>query len=156
MRNGRAVRNIVAAREFYEVHAFVCAKLAQAFEDKRPIGAAIRAIKALAAPLPTNKNVRYIARSRGRLPSDPGRTPPLLWQLVATRQLRRHAHDYRNWRPSVSRPYAAWPPAGQVLATVGLNALAQAGIAMWGLLADLGLVKSGDELVVNGILTDAG
>jgi hypothetical protein len=33
-------------------------------------------------------------------------------------------------------------------ATVGPTVLAAAGMAMWGLLADLGLVKHGDELVV--------
>jgi hypothetical protein len=36
---------------------------------------------------------------------------------------------------------------------VGLTVLAAAGMAMWGLLADLGLVEHGDQLVVNDILT---
>lgn len=51
-----------------------------------------------------------------------------------------------------ARPYAAWPQAGQVAATVGLMVLAEAGMAMWGLLADLRLVEHGDELVVRDIL----
>ena len=38
---------------------------------------------------------------------------------------------------------AAWPPGGKIAA---------AGMAMWGLLADLGLVHHGDELVVKDIL----
>jgi hypothetical protein len=36
---------------------------------------------------------------------------------------------------------------------VGLTVLAAAGMAMWGLLADLGLVDHGDQLVVKDILT---
>lgn len=156
IRNGRALREIVAAGEFYELHASICEKLARAFEDDRPLGAVMRAMKALAAPVPTKKQVRYIARNRRRLPIDAGGTPPLLWQLVGMRPLRGHAHNYRNWRPPASRPYAAWPPAGQILATAGLNVLTQAGMAMWGLLRDLGLVEPGDELVVKNILADAG
>jgi hypothetical protein len=62
-------------------------------------------------------------------------------------------HGYQYWRPPDARPYAAWPPAGQIAATVGLAVLAAAGMAMWGLLADLRLVEHGDELVVKDILT---
>jgi hypothetical protein len=36
---------------------------------------------------------------------------------------------------------------------VGLTVLAQAGMAMWGLLADLRLVEHGDELVLKDILS---
>jgi hypothetical protein len=60
---------------------------------------------------------------------------------------------YQYWRPPDGRPYAAWPPAGQIAATLGLTVLASAGMAMWGLLADLGLVEHGDRLVVKDLLT---
>jgi hypothetical protein len=53
----------------------------------------------------------------------------------------------------VARPYAAWPPAGRTAAMVGLTVLAAAGMAMWGLLADLRLVEHGDELAVKDLLT---
>jgi hypothetical protein len=43
--------------------------------------------------------------------------------------------------------------ARQIAATVGPTVLAAAGVAMWGFLADLGLVEHGDELVVKDILT---
>ena len=128
-------------------------RLAHAFEIGRPVGAVTRAMRALAAPVPTNKRARYVARNRGRLPSCPDRVPPLLWQLAGTQKLRRLMHGYQYWRPPDGRPYATWPPAGQVAATVGLTVLAAAGMAMWGLLADLGLVEHGDQLVVNDILT---
>jgi hypothetical protein len=62
-------------------------------------------------------------------------------------------HGYRYWRPPDARTYAAWPLTGQIAATVGLTVLAAAGMAMWGLLADLGLVDHGDQLVVKDILT---
>ena len=98
----------------------------------RPIGAVTRAMKALAAPVPTNKRARYIARNRGGLPCCPDRAPPLLWQLAGTRKLRRLMHSYQYWRPPDARPYAAWsPPGRQVAATVGLTVLAAAGMAMW-------------------------
>jgi hypothetical protein len=42
---------------------------------------------------------------------------------------------------------------GQIATTVGLTVLAAAVMAMWGLLADLGLVDHGDLLVVKDILT---
>lgn len=152
----RAIREIVAAGGLLERHTFVCERLARALEDEHPIGAATRAMKALAAPVPTNKKALYHARNRGRLPCWSSRTPPLLWQLVGTGQLRRHANSYRYWRPPVDRPYAAWPLVGQIAATVGLTVLEQAGMAMWGLLADLGLVESGDELVVKDIIAADG
>jgi hypothetical protein len=60
---------------------------------------------------------------------------------------------YQYWRPPDARLYAAWPPAGQIAAMVGLTVLAAAGMAMWGLLADLRLVEHGDELVVKDLLT---
>ena len=152
----RAIHEIVAAGELYEQHAFVCERLARALDDERPIGAVTRALRALAAPVPTHGQVLYRARKRGRLPCCPGQTPPLLWQLVGTRQLRRHAHSYRYWRPAAHRPYVAWPLVGQIAATVGLTVLAQAGMEMWGLLRDLGLVDSGDQLVVRDILANVG
>jgi hypothetical protein len=62
-------------------------------------------------------------------------------------------HGYQYWRPPDARPYATWPPAGQIAAVVGLTVLAQAGMAMWGLLADLRLVEHGDELVLKDILS---
>ena len=62
-------------------------------------------------------------------------------------------HGYQYWRPPDGRPYSAWPPAEQVAATVGLTVLAAAGMAMRGLLADLGLLEHGDQLVVKDILT---
>ena len=55
-------------------------------------------------------------------------------------------------RPPDARPYAAWPPAGQIAATTGLTALAAAGMAKWDVLADLGL-EHGDHLVVKDILS---
>jgi hypothetical protein len=79
-------------------------------------------------------------------------TEPLLWQLAGTRHLRQLMQGYRYWRPPDTRPYAAWRPAGQIAAMVGLTVLAAAGMAMWDLLAGLGLVEHGDELVVKDIL----
>jgi hypothetical protein len=61
-------------------------------------------------------------------------------------------HGYQCWRPPDAR-YAAWPPAGQIAATMGLTVLAAAGMAMWDLLADLGLVEHGDHLIVKDILS---
>jgi TniQ len=148
----RAIHEIIAAGEPYERHAFVCERLARAFDYGRPISAVTRAMKALAAPLPTNPRVFYRARKHGRLPDCPGRTPPLLWQLVGTKQLRRHAHSYRYWRPPTHRPYVAWPLVGQIAATVGLTVLEQAGMAMWDHLRALGLVEYGDQLIVREIL----
>ena len=152
-RASRALHNIIVDGEPYEIHARVRDSLGFAFETGRPVGAVTRAMKALAAPVPTDKRARYIARNRGRLPCGPDRVPPLLWQLAGTRKLRRLMHGYQYWRPPDGRPYAAWPPAGQVAATVGLTVLAAAGMAMWGLLVDLGLVEHGDHLVVKDILS---
>ena len=152
-RASRALHNIIVDGEPYEIHARVLDRLGFAFETGRPVGAITRAMKALAAPVPTDKRARYIARNRGRLPCGPDRVPPLLWQLAGTRKLRRLMHGYQYWRPPDGRPYAAWPPAGQVAATVGLTVLAAAGMAMWGLLVDLGLVEHGDHLVVKDILS---
>jgi hypothetical protein len=151
-RASRALHNIIADGESYELHARVRDRLALAFETGRPIAAVTRAMKALAAPVPLNKQARYIARNRGRLPCDAGRVPPLLWQLAGTRKLRRLMHGYQRWRPD-GRPYAVWPPAGQVSATTGVTVLAASGTAMWELLADLGLVECGDHLVVKDILS---
>jgi hypothetical protein len=156
IRAGRAIREIHASGELYELHAKVCERIASAFEGGRPVGAVTRAMRALAAPVPTDKRVRYLARNRGHLPYCPGNTPPLLWQLVGTRQLRRHTHEYRSWRPPAARAFAEWPPVGRIAATVGLSVLAQADMAMWSLLADLGLVDPGDELVVKHILASGG
>lgn len=151
-RTGRAVRELVASGDLYAVHTATCHKLARAFLDGRPVSAATRAMRALAASLPVDKRVRYLARNRGRLPFSPGGTPPLLWQLSETRRLRRHTHEYRHWRPPADRPYAAWPAVGQMAATAGLNALARTGMETWGILVDLGLVDHGDELVVKEML----
>ena len=148
----RAIHEIIAAGEPYAQHAFVCERLARVFDDGRLISAVTRAMRALAAPVPTNKQVLYRARKRGRLPDCPGRTPPLLWQLVGTRQFRRHAHNYRYWRPPAHRPYAAWPLVGRIAATVGLIVLDQAGMEMWDLLRELGLVEYGDNFIVKEIL----
>lgn len=117
------------------------------------VGAVTRAMRALAAPVPTDKRALYKARKRGRLPYCSDRVPPLLWQLAGTRKLRRLMHGYQYWRPPDGRPYAAWPPAGKVAATVGLTVLAATDMALWGLLAGLGLVERGDQLVVKDILT---
>jgi hypothetical protein len=147
-----ALHNIIADGEPYEFYASVRDRIAHAFEAGRPVGAVTRAMRALAAPVPTNNRVRYVARNRGRMPSCPHRVPPLLWQLAGTRNLRQLMQGYQYWRPPDARPYAAWPPAGQIAAMVGLAVLATAGMAMWGLLADLRLVEHGDELVVKDIL----
>lgn len=53
-------------------------------------------MRALAAPVPTDKRARYIARNRGRLPIGPDRVLPLLWQLTGTHKLRRLMHGYRD------------------------------------------------------------
>jgi TniQ len=113
-RVSRALRDIIADGEPYELYATVRGRLAHAFEAGRPIGAVTRAMEALAAPVPTEKRARYIARNRGRLPCCPDRVPPLLWQLAGTRKLRRLMHSYQYWRPPDARPYAAWSPAGQI------------------------------------------
>jgi hypothetical protein len=67
----RAIHEIIAASEPYERHAFVCERLARAFDDGRPISAVTRAMKALAAPLPTNPRVFYRARSMDASPTAP-------------------------------------------------------------------------------------
>lgn len=152
-RTSRALRSIIADGEPYEFHARVSDRLALALETGRPVGAVTRAMKALAAPVPIDTQARYVARNRGRLPCGPHRAPPLLWQLAGTRKLRRLMHGYQYWRPPDGRPYSSWPPAGQVAATVGLTVLSAAGLAMWDLLADLGLVEHGDHLVVKDILS---
>ena len=150
----RAIHEIVAAGEPYERHNFVCDRLRRALDDERPVGAVTRAMRALAAPIPTHGQVLYRARKRGRLPCYPDRSPPLLWQLVGTTQLRQYAHSYRYWRPPAHRPYVKWPLVGQIAATVGLTVLDQAGMEMWGLLRDLGLVDYGDEVAVRNILAN--
>jgi hypothetical protein len=61
-RASRAMRDIVADGEPYELYAVVRDRLASAFENRRPVGAVTRAMRALAAPVPTNARVRYIAR----------------------------------------------------------------------------------------------
>jgi hypothetical protein len=109
-------------------------------------------MRALAAPLPTAPRAFYRARKRGRLPDYHGQTPPLLWQLVGTKQLRRHAHNYRYWRPPAHRPYAAWPLVGQIAATVGWTVLEQASLEIWDQLNALGLVEYRDQLIVKEIL----
>jgi hypothetical protein len=53
----RAIQEIIAASELYQRHIFVCDSLARAFDDERPIGAVTRAMRALAAPLPTDNQV---------------------------------------------------------------------------------------------------
>ena len=75
-----------------------------------------------------------------------------VWQLVGTRQLRSYAISYRYWRAPADRPYVVWPLVGQIAAIVGLTVLAQAGMEMWGILRDLGLVDADDELVTKDIL----
>ena len=152
-RASRALHNIIADGEPYELHARVRDRLALAFETGRPVAAVTRAMKALAVPVPMDKKARYTARNRGRLPCGPNRVPPLLWQLDGTRKLRRLMHGYQCWRPPDGRPYAVWPPAGQVAATMGLTVLAAAGMAMWEILADLGLVEHGDHVIVKDILS---
>src|SRR5271165_6442936 len=102
-RASRALHNIIADGEPYEIHARVLDRLGFAFETGRPVGAITRAMKALAAPVPTDKRARYIARNRGRLPCGPDRVPPLLWQLAGTRKLRRLMHGYQCWRPPLRR-----------------------------------------------------
>ena len=129
-RASRALHNIIDDGDPYEAYAMVRDRLAHAFEIGRPVGAVTRAMRALAAPVPTNKRARYVARNRGRLPCCPDRVPPLLWQLAGTQKLRRLMQGYQYWRPPDGRPYATWPPAGQVAATVGLTVLAASGMAM--------------------------
>jgi hypothetical protein len=58
----------------YEQHALDCEMLARAFDDARPIGAITRAVRVLAAPLPTNRQTLYRARNRGHLPCCPAQT----------------------------------------------------------------------------------
>ena len=152
-RTSRALHNIIADGDPYDTHVRVHDRLELAFESGQPFGAVTRAMKALAAPVPTEKGARYIARNRGRLPYGPDRAPPLLWQLAGTWKLRRLMHGYEYWRPPDGRPYATWPPVGQIAAITGLTVLAAAGMAMWELLADLGLVEHGDHLVVKDILS---
>jgi hypothetical protein len=109
---------------------------------------AIGALNTLAAPLPTDARAFYRQRRRGRLPDYPGQTPPLLWQLAGTKQLRRCGHNYSYWRPPAHRPYVAWPLVGQIAATVGLTVLERASPEMWDRLKALGLVEYGDRLIV--------
>lgn len=101
------------------------------FRRCAPIGAVTRAMSGLAAPVPINNQSLYRARKRGCLPCWTDQTPPLLWQLVGTRRLRRHVHSYTYWRPPAHRPFAAWPLVGQIVTTVGLTVLTQAGMKMW-------------------------
>jgi len=59
-RASQALHNIIADGEPYDIHARVRERLALAFETGRPIGAVTRAMKALAAPVPIDKQARYI------------------------------------------------------------------------------------------------
>jgi hypothetical protein len=52
----------------------------------------------------------------------------------------------------VARPYAAWPPSGQNAVMVGPTVVAAAGMAMWGLLADLRLVEHGGREGQRGVI----
>jgi hypothetical protein len=107
-RASRALHNIIADGEPYELYATVRDRLAHAFKTRLPVGAVTGAMRALAAPVPTNNWVRYLARNRGRMPSCPHRVPPLLWQLAGTQNLLQLMHGYQYWRPPDARPYAAW------------------------------------------------
>ena len=155
-RAGRTIREILARGDLCERHTFVSERLARAFDHERPVGAVTHAMRALAAPVPRDKKALYVARNRGRLPDWADRTQPLLWQLVGTSQLRGQAYEYRSWRPPANRPYAAWPYVGQIAATTGLIVLIEAGMAMWSILRDLGLVEPDDELVVRNIFVTSG
>jgi TniQ len=76
VRASRALHNIIADGEPYRAYALVRDRLGHAFETGRPIGAVIRAMRALAAPVPTDNRALYTARKRGRLPYCPKRAPP--------------------------------------------------------------------------------
>ena len=93
VRASRALHNIIADGEPYEAYAMVRDRLGHAFETGRPIGAVTRAMRALAAPVPTDNRALHTARKRGRLPYCPKRAPPLLWQLTGTQKLRRLCMD---------------------------------------------------------------
>jgi hypothetical protein len=45
--------------------------------------------------------------------------------MIDMTRIRKIARNYKGWSPLSNRPFASWPPVGQVAATLGLHALAQ-------------------------------
>jgi TniQ len=75
VRASRALHNIIADGEPYEAYAMVRDRLGHAFETGRPIGAVTRAIRALAAPVPTDNRVSIQLANVAACPTVPSAPP---------------------------------------------------------------------------------
>jgi hypothetical protein len=149
-RIGAVVNDAIRDEEFCSIHRHVCRAIERGIDDSGAMAAVGRSMRALAAPIPISGKVRNVSRRMGRLPNGVRVPPPLLWQLIDMSRFRGKVREYRHWMPT-SRPFAAWPPVGQIAATLGLHALAQSP-ATFGFLSDVNLVECEDALRIRGLL----
>lgn len=145
------INDAIRDEEFKSIHTHVCRAIEKGTNDGVTMAAVSRGLRALAAPIPTKGKTRTVARRRGRLPESVDRPPPLLWQMIDMARFRRLAGDYGRWAPPCGRPFAAWPPVGQIATTLGLHALAQCP-STWGFLCDVNLVDYDDDFHVRRLL----
>jgi hypothetical protein len=71
--------------------------------------------------------------------------------VIDMARFQRIAGNYKGWAPPSTRPFASWPPVGQLAATLGLHALAQCPFT-WGFLCDVNLVECDDDLHLRRVL----
>jgi hypothetical protein len=150
-RVGAIINDAIRDEEFRSIHKNVCYAIERGADDGPAMAAVRRGMRALAAPIPIKRKTRTVARRRGKLPDSVERPPPLLWQMIDMARFRRIAGNYKGWAPPSNRPFASWPPVGQVAATLGLHALAQCP-STWGFLCDVNLVECDDDLHVRRVL----
>lgn len=150
-RVGAIIHDAIRDEEFRSIHTHVCRAIEMGTEDRLAMAAVSRGLRELSAPIPINRKARSVARRRGRLPDSVDCPPPLLWQLIDMARFRRLACDYGRWAPPCGRPFAAWPPVGQIATTLGLHALAQCP-STWGFLCDVNLVECDDDFHVRQLL----
>jgi len=150
-RVGTIINGAIRDEEFRSIHTHVCRAIDNGANDGLAMAAVSRGMRALAAPIPTKGKARTVARRRGRLPESVDRPPPLLWQMIDMARFRSMARDYGSWAPPSNRPFATWPPVGQIAATLGLHAMAQCP-STWGFLCDVNLVDYDDDFHVRQLL----
>ena len=150
-RIGAIVNDAIRDEEFRSIHTHVCRAIERGANDRPAMAAVSRGLRALAAPIPTKGKTRNAARRRGQLPESVNRPPPLIWQMIDMARFRRVARDYGGWAPPMGRPFATWPPVGQIAATLGLHAIAQCS-STWGFLCDVNLVEAQDNFHVKRLL----
>jgi hypothetical protein len=150
-RVGAIISDAIRDEEFRAIHENVCSAIEGAADDGPTMAAVRRGMRALAAPIPIKGKARTVARRKGKLPHSVERPPPLLWQMIDMTRFQKIAGNYKGWAPPSNRPFASWPPVGQVAATLGLHALAQCP-STWGFLCDVNLVEYYDDLHVRRLL----